>query len=640
MQKKALRFTDNWVYVLLVVLSFVLYGNTIFNNYGFDDAFVVKGNKYVQKGTEGIQELFDMPYAEIGSMKLDKRPIPLISFAVEHQLFGDNPHVSHFFNVLLYALTLIVLYVVLKRVFHLDKVYFLLPLCITVFYAAHPIHTEVVCSLKNRDEIMVMLFGLLFIWFGYNFCYKQKWKWVHFVLSMLFLTMLLMSKISGVIFIGIFFLLFIYHGFFKQNKWNTVIILCSIALMIRAVLVVFDGVSRINLDFENPLASDKSLMTHLGTACYILVYHVKMLVFPKPLLFYYGANMFPLVKLWHPLALISFVFHLALLIFGFFRFFKKDVLGLVILCYFISIVLFSNFPVPYTSMFAERTLFVSSLWFISIVAIALIYWFNKMDNFKNKPYVQNGTGLIFISLFVLYSFMTINRNFYWKNSITLMEKDIKHLDKSIMANYIYANNLKYESKISKDSIISRYLAEKAVYHFEKTVKLSPNYPEFHFKLGSAYKYNLKNTDSAELYFGNAVLIDSLYADANFELSKLFFEKNDFQNSYRFFANTYKLQPKDSMTLFYYAQSAAKVGDMQTCFRVNQEFLKLYPNLYYPYLNLGVYYSTMLKDDSAVVYLNKAVELGYREPDLINKLILYYQKNGNTTKAEYLKSIKF
>lgn len=80
-----------------------------------------------------------------------------------------------------------------------------------------------------------------------------------------------------------------------------------------------------------------------------------------------------------------------------------------------------------------------------------------------------------------------------------------------------------------------------------------------------------------------------------------------------------------MTLFYYAQSAANSGDLVTCYKINQEFLKLYPQLPYPYLNLGTYYSTILKDDSAVVYFDKAINLGYRETELLNKLAYYFEQ---------------
>ena len=69
MQKAAAYTTKNWIYFLLIVLAFVLYGNTIQNDYGLDDGYVVTANKYVQKGVDGIQEIFDNPYDGVDGIK-------------------------------------------------------------------------------------------------------------------------------------------------------------------------------------------------------------------------------------------------------------------------------------------------------------------------------------------------------------------------------------------------------------------------------------------------------------------------------------------------------------------------------------------------------------------------------------------
>ena len=636
--KSTVNSADKLIYFLLLLVSFVVYGNSIRNDYGFDDSYVVTANKNVQKGVAGIEDILQMPYAQFGDIKLDYRPIVLVSFALEHQFFNDNPHVSHFVNVLLYALCLLVLYRVLIVVFHLNKEYAFLPFVITLFFAVHPIHTEIVNSLKNRDELFVMLFGMLFILYGYYYYTKTTGRWKYALLSLFFLTLTLMSKISGLIFVGILILVFFFNDFFKGKKWNYIFLLICLLMVVRGVMRAFEGLNRASTIFENPLADNKSLLVALGTSSNVMLYHIKMLLIPSPLRFYYGANMFPVVGLTHPLALISFVLHLSLLIYGIIRFFKKDRVGLFILCYFVAVSIYSNFPIPYTSMFAERALFLSSLWFIVIIAVVFCRGWIKYQSKFNFPLLKNAFLIVLVALFGVYSYMTISRNFVWKNTLTLMSHDIQSLQNSILANFIYANNLKYESKVAKDKTAATALATSAVYYYNQAIGLQPNYPEFYFKLGSTYRYNLNNLDSAERHFKNAVLIDTLYADAKYELSKLYFDKQDYRRSTYFFKQTYELKPTDSLTLFYYAQSAANSGDMATCYKINQEFLKLYPELPYPYLNLGTYYSTILKDDSAVIYFEKAIGIGYRETELLNKLAYYFEQKGNPEKAAYYRKL--
>ncbi len=637
--KIAAYTTKNWIYFLLIVLSFVLYGNNIQNDYGFDDTYVETANPYVQKGIAGIPDIFNKPYATIDGAVLDYRPVVLITFAVEHQFFKGNPHISHFINILLYALGLIVLYHVLIIVFKLDREYPFLPFVITLFFAVHPLHTEIVDSLKNRDELLVLLFGLLYMLYGYYYFTKESRRKTYALISLFFLVLTLMSKITGLVFVAIFIPVCIFNNFFKKGKWSYLFIFISVLMVIRAAVRAFEGANRQTTVFENPLSGNKDLLVIFGTACRILLYHLKMLVFPSPLRFYYGANMFPVVNIINPLALISFVLHAALLVFGISRFLKKDNLGLFILCYFIAIAIYANFPVLYTSMFSERALFLSSLWFVVIIAVIAVRIWNKYKVLQQSSVYKNAIALFIAVVFVCYSFMTISRNFLWKNTLTLMSHDIEFLENSVLANYIYANNLRYESKISKDAAVSKELANKAVYYYQHAIYLKPNYPEFYYKVASTYRYNLKNLDSAEVNYGYAISIDSLYGDANYELSKLFFDKQDFKRSNYFFAKTYAIQPTDSLTLFYYAQSASNVGDMATAYKTNQEFLKLYPNLPYPYLNLGMYYSKNLKDDSAIIYLDKAINLGYREPQLISKLAYYFEQKGNTAKVKYYKSLQ-
>lgn len=638
MQKAAAYTTKNWIYFLLVVLSFVLYGNSIQNDYGLDDVFVMSGNPYVQKGFAGINDILQRPYAKIGDATLDYRPIVLVTYAIEYQFFQANPHVSHFINILLYALSLIILLKILTNVFHLGGDYPLLPVIITLFFAIHPLHTEVVDSLKNRDELLVFIFGELFLLYGFYFCMKEHHRWKYALLSLFFLLLTLMSKITGMVFVFIFIPVFFYNNAFKKNKLNVIFLGICLAMIYRGSERAFQGLNRTSTIFENPLTENKDILIALGTSCKVLLYHIKMLIYPFPLRFYYGYNVFPVSSITNPVSFFSLLLHLLLLIYGIVRFFKKDKLGLFIVCYFIAIAMYSNFPVPYTGIFSERALLLSSLWFIVISALLIIKLWQTYAAERLSSVYRNIFVTLLAVVFILYSFETINRNFLWKNNLTLMSHDIDYLNNSVLANYIYANNLKQASKEAKNTADSKYFADKAVYYFRQTIRLAPNYPEFYFKLGSTYRYNLNNMDSAIANFGYAISIDSLYGDANYELSKLFFDRQDFKKSNYFFAKTYSIQPKDSLTLFYYAQSASNIGDFATSNKINREFIQLYPTLPYSYVNMGVDYSKILKDDSAVICFEKAIDLGYREPQLINKVAYYFEQKGDKEKAAHYKSL--
>ncbi len=62
-------------FVIILALSFFLYGNTIKNNYNLDDIFVVKNNPQVLKGIKAIPEIFTSRYFENRQAKFGYRPL-------------------------------------------------------------------------------------------------------------------------------------------------------------------------------------------------------------------------------------------------------------------------------------------------------------------------------------------------------------------------------------------------------------------------------------------------------------------------------------------------------------------------------------------------------------------------------------
>lgn len=157
--------------VLLPLLGVLLYFNTIGNVYNMDDELVTIGHKYTSKGLGALPDILANPYySDAMGYKYGYRPLVHVSFAVEHQFFGENPHISHFINVLLYALCVYLFFRILKT-WTGDKD-LTMAVVATVIFVVHPVHTEVVASIKNRDEILALLLGLLA---GISF-FKQKGK--------------------------------------------------------------------------------------------------------------------------------------------------------------------------------------------------------------------------------------------------------------------------------------------------------------------------------------------------------------------------------------------------------------------------------------------------------------------------------
>ncbi len=625
-----MKRSQKWVYVILVFTAFILYGNTIPNNYSLDDSFVITGNSNVQKGIAGIPSIVTNKYISNKNISIDYRPVVLISYAIEYQFFKTNPHVSHFINILLYALCLIAIYLVLKTIFKLDQLHPFMPLIITLFYAAHPIHTEVVASLKNRDELFSMLFGMRFIYHSFHFFDNDNKKLKSAIYAILFIFLSVVSKLIGIVFLGFLLVLLVYKRIFKINFKN--ILFMSVLFVIVIAVIKFNAanVNRYVYVFENSLALNNNVLILIATSAKILLYHIKMLFIPYPLRFYYGYNLFPVDSFFEFQVLLSIVIHVFLLLFGTILMYRKNVIGVFIFSYLGCLVMYCNYPYLYIGMFSERALMVSSFWFISFLVVLSYNIFKRLS----LKVSFNTTLLVILPIFSIYSYMTIVRNFNWKDAITLMSHDIPHLEKSVNANYIYANNLVTGGKNATDTAYGRSLIELSTLYFYKTIKLFPSYPVFHFRLAQVYKDELNKPEKAILHLKNSLVIDSTYVESNFELGKIYSEQNNFNTSTFYLKKVYEKGNRDSLLFFYLAQNANSINDLEACYSINLEYKKLYPNLEYPYMNLGVYYSKKLRDDLAVEYFEKAVELGNRNQNLLQEMLKYFQKKKDPNKIAY------
>lgn len=183
--------------LFIFAFSFLLFANSIPNNYNMDDELVTINHRLTSKGIAAIPEIFASPYyQDAAGYSYEYRPVVLASFAIEHDIFGENPHWGHFWNVILYSLTCVLLYKVLRLLFKSHSA--LLAFGISLLFVAHPAHTEVVCSIKNRDEILGLMFSLISFYIVLRATESQKYGTL--ILVPVFFLLAMMSKITVVSF--------------------------------------------------------------------------------------------------------------------------------------------------------------------------------------------------------------------------------------------------------------------------------------------------------------------------------------------------------------------------------------------------------------------------------------------------------
>ena len=184
--------------IVIAALSIAIYAQSIGFDYALDDTMVIVKNQFTKKGISGISDIFryESFRGYFGEQKQllegDRyRPLSIATFAVEQSLFNGNRAVSHAINILLYALTGILLFRVLLFMFPSKKgentegvhKYLNVPFIATLLFMTHPLHVEVVANIKGRDEIIALLGELGSIYFTFKYLNLNKFKYLIYSFS-------------------------------------------------------------------------------------------------------------------------------------------------------------------------------------------------------------------------------------------------------------------------------------------------------------------------------------------------------------------------------------------------------------------------------------------------------------------------
>jgi hypothetical protein len=256
-------------YLIIFLFTSAIYFNTLWDKYAIDDTLVLTENKFTLQGIGGIKDLMTHDafvgfFGERGSELVSGgryRPLSMVTLALEVEFFGMNPAISHGINIILFAITCMLLYYLLNSFMPKKKgavFYLSIPFIATMLNAGHPIHTEAVTNIKGRDEIMGLLFSLLAMLAALK--YVKSRNIIHLVWGMLALFLGLLSKENAITFLAIIPLTLF---FFTKAKLKDYLII--IGLLIIPVSVFMD--IRSVFTKSGFTAETPEILNNLGYGC-------------------------------------------------------------------------------------------------------------------------------------------------------------------------------------------------------------------------------------------------------------------------------------------------------------------------------------------------------------------------------------
>lgn len=400
----------------LLFLSLLLYGNSLFGNFVWDDHYLIDENPKISNPAS-IPQFFTKDFWVNSSVNFQSgfyRPIVLLTYFINSNLWGNNPFGFHLFNVVVHGLNGILIYLIFLSLGSSSLVAFLSGF----FFVLHPIQTETVSFISDIGDILVVFFILLSCRF-YLLASNSQWQGRDTVISLAFLLLAMLSKENAMI--GFVLIALIDWFFVSKADWKLFSKKIPVLSLYLMATLAFIGLRILILGKNNAVTvldnvryvsvlPAFNLWSHILTTVKIIALYLKLLVLPLELSIAYVV--LPVVSLFSLDVFVAALLVMSLVLLAFVAA-KENYrwLSFSLTWFFLTILPVSNL-IPISNTIAERFLYLPMIGYVFLLA--------NVVNFLRERAIKQKFGWLFfyaiLSLIIaFFSYKTIIRNFIWQS---------------------------------------------------------------------------------------------------------------------------------------------------------------------------------------------------------------------------------
>lgn len=611
---------------LIGIVSAFVYLNTIKHGFVLDDLAVIEQNKFVTSGIAGIPKILSTFYWE-GYWDANAglyRPLSLILFAIEWSISPNNPAIHHFVNVVLFCLTTILLFKLLRKIFSEFPLW--IPFIITLLFAVHPIHTEVVANIKSRDEI------LCFLLFVSTFLQllKDKKSIKSTVLLAFTFFLCLLSKEAGVLFIpilGLYFLLI------KKEAIKQILVRLLPLIAVSFVWITIHQ-AVIHAAKTPPITytyHDNSLVacegsSQVATGITILGKYMEKTVAPVNLNYDYSYSEIACSTFSSISVIVTLLVVVSLVFVGFIFRKKNPFLLFGILFFLISISLVTNVFFLIGATFAERLLYAPVLGIIILVVMGI---YQVLKESQRLTFLNPGVlGLLAVSLVFISG--TVTRNQDWESNQALFASSVRVKTNS---SRIYSNHaIMLMNTETTDSMQKQKLTYDAIHYFDRAVVLDSGNVDAKINIAVCYyrtnqfKQSVKYSESAIVSNPKNLYLYLNLADAYYKLN----DKNNAEKNYQkgLTSDAAVAGTFERLGMIYFERK-----QYDKAIAVFKKGIKRFPDFENLKMNLGNCYGIQEKYAEAITVFEEVYRKNPANKNALNMLVMSCAKSGNTEKTQ-------
>lgn len=549
--------------IILSILSFLIiglgiYANSFQNEFIWDDDDSIVNNVYIQDFRYFPKYFSENLIAGSGQTTNYWRPVLLISFAFDYQLFKLNPLGYHLTNTSLHILVAILGFFL---IYALSQKKFLLSYLPALLFLVQPLQTEAITYIAGRADPLSSVFALLTLIFYVNFRKKNNKKYLFLSVGTFLLALL--TKEQSILLPALVLLVEICF-FSNKDNWRQNI---KIPLYFFVISILY-FVSRITfLNFNDILGGannvadyNANLFSRLLTFTWVIIKYLALLFVPKNLHMAYEIE--PITSILNP-SVVLFITLLTLGVFIIYKTWYENKLISFGYLWFIIILLPRTNIISINRPLYEHWLYLPMLGFWLGTLALIIYLFKKFQTEKWQKISLNLLIIVVIIFAAILSYLTILRNKDWRDPITFYEKNLKYTPNS----YIQKNNLGMNY-----ARVGRH--QEAIKQYQESLEIQDIYPQVHSNLANSL-LAIGELEAAEKEYQKALEIDENFILPYQSLINLYLAQRDAAKLNLLLT---QLETKTNPETFFNLAVSALISlkDYEGAINITQKMLEKYP----------------------------------------------------------------
>lgn len=419
---------------LLLVVVLLCYANALPNGFVFDDHVNLQNNPLLRK-IGNVPELLVSGF----------RPLREISYAVDFALWGEVPFGFHLTNILIHAANTLLVFLLIRRLIG-DVASSAIG---ALVFAIHPIQPDAVTYISGRRDVLFAFFYLAsfhsYLAYRRVVVDRNRLHWRRFALLYfaLFLFLLMLGLLSKEMAASLPFVIFVWNfcdawdrnlstwgrrflravrEAFSRDKWLYIVGLLAVPAYAWYIVFV-KGSSIRTLGGFNFWGG--SFYTNMLTAIRVHAWYLKQLVYPTPIVQYYGAfDISTSLLEWRVILAILVVG--AVIAAGFVLLDRNKLMAFAVLAYFVMLLPVSQI-IPHHELLADHYLYLPLVSFGLLVAVLIQKLSARAALVARINYC---TACVMLAVLM---FMTFSRNRVYKNDLTLWQANYAEVPNSIRA---------------------------------------------------------------------------------------------------------------------------------------------------------------------------------------------------------------